>query len=74
MGGVNASPRYVQEVGIGNADGTVTNTTHQGGIVSIVSSNPFYLFMYRAQPILVLPWGYIWMFCRWMGRRSHRSS
>lgn len=36
MGGVNASPRYVQEVGIGQADGTVTDTTHQGGIVSIV--------------------------------------
>ena len=36
MGGVNASPRYVQEVGIGLPDGTITNTTHQGGIVSIV--------------------------------------
>jgi len=36
MGGVNSSPRYVQEVGIGLQDGTVTNTTHQGGIVSIV--------------------------------------
>lgn len=36
MGGVNASPRYVQEVGIGLPDGTVTNTTHQGGIVSVV--------------------------------------
>ncbi|KAL4781659.1 general substrate transporter [Aspergillus varians] len=35
MGGVNASPNYVVEVGIGEADGTVTNTTHQGGIVSI---------------------------------------
>jgi MFS family permease len=35
MGGVNAAPRYVEEVGIGNADGTVTNTTHQGGIVSV---------------------------------------
>ena len=37
MGGVNASPRYVETMGIGKADGTVTNTTHQGGIVSIVS-------------------------------------
>jgi len=37
MGGVNASPRYVTEVGIGLADGTVTETTKQGGIVSIVS-------------------------------------
>jgi len=36
MGGVNSSPRYVREVGIGLPDGTVTNTTHQGGIVSIV--------------------------------------
>lgn len=35
MGGVNASPYYVTEVGIGNADGTVTDSTHQGGIVSI---------------------------------------
>ena len=31
MGGVNASPTYVTEVGIG----TVTDTTHQGGLVSI---------------------------------------
>lgn len=36
MGGVNASPRYVQEVGIGLPDGTVTNVTKQGGIISIV--------------------------------------
>lgn len=36
MGGVNASPNYVTEVGIGRADGTVTKTTTQGGIVSIV--------------------------------------
>ncbi|THZ38375.1 general substrate transporter [Aureobasidium pullulans] len=35
MGGVNASPNYVTEVNIGTADGTVTNTTKQGGIVSI---------------------------------------
>ncbi|KAI9873907.1 MAG: hypothetical protein M1830_010411 [Pleopsidium flavum] len=35
MGGVNASPRYVTEVDIGLADGTVTQTTKQGGIVSI---------------------------------------
>jgi len=35
MGGVNAAPRYVEEVGIGLPDGTVTNTTTQGGIVSI---------------------------------------
>lgn len=37
MGGVNASPDYITEVGIGLANGEVTNTTHQGGIVSIVS-------------------------------------
>ena len=36
MGGVNASPNYVAEVNIGNADGTVTNQTKQGGIVSVV--------------------------------------
>lgn len=41
MGGVNASPRYVTEVGIGLPDGTVTETTKQGGIVSIVSSPYF---------------------------------
>jgi hypothetical protein len=42
IGGVNASPRYVQEVGISLKDGTVTKTTTQGGIVSIVSfSHPF---------------------------------
>ncbi|KAL2819037.1 hypothetical protein BDW59DRAFT_181731 [Aspergillus cavernicola] len=35
MGGVNSSPYYVTEVGIGESDGTVTDTTHQGGIVSI---------------------------------------
>ncbi|KAJ6049689.1 uncharacterized protein N7446_006983 [Penicillium canescens] len=35
MGGVNSSPTYVTEVGIGKADGTVTDTTHQGGIVSV---------------------------------------
>lgn len=38
MGGVNASPDYVREVDIGNyPSGVVTNTTKQGGIVSIVS-------------------------------------
>lgn len=35
MGGVNASPTYVTEVRIGTPDGTVTDTTHQGGLVSI---------------------------------------
>ncbi|CAI7634012.1 hypothetical protein N7533_011599 [Penicillium manginii] len=35
MGGVNAAPKYVTEVGIGKPDGTVTDTTHQGGIVSV---------------------------------------
>ncbi|KAK1778581.1 general substrate transporter [Copromyces sp. CBS 386.78] len=35
MGGVNASPRYVTEVGIGLPDGTVTGEVHQGGIVSV---------------------------------------
>jgi MFS family permease len=35
MGGVNASPNFVTEVGIGLPNGTVTDTTHQGGIVSI---------------------------------------
>lgn len=37
MGGVNASPDYVREVGIGEyPSGTITNTTKQGGIVSVV--------------------------------------
>ncbi|PYH93057.1 putative MFS sugar transporter [Aspergillus ellipticus CBS 707.79] len=35
MGGVNAAPRYVTQVGIGETDGHVTDTRHQGGIVSI---------------------------------------
>ncbi|CAI4220155.1 unnamed protein product [Parascedosporium putredinis] len=35
MGGVNSSPYYVTEVGIGEPDGTVTDTVHQGGIVSV---------------------------------------
>ncbi|KAK5153099.1 hypothetical protein LTS14_007743 [Recurvomyces mirabilis] len=35
MGGVNASPRYVQEVAIGTPAGVVTNDVKQGGIVSI---------------------------------------
>lgn len=38
MGGVNASPRYVETVGIGLPDGTVTDTLHQGGIVSVYYS------------------------------------
>lgn len=36
MGGVNASPDYVREVKIGHADGTITNETKMGGIVSVV--------------------------------------
>ncbi|KAJ5913987.1 hypothetical protein N7504_002870 [Penicillium tannophilum] len=35
MGGVNASPTYITTVGIGKLDGTITNTTHEGGIVSV---------------------------------------
>jgi hypothetical protein len=36
MGGVNASPDYVREVNIGLEDGTITNETKMGGIVSVV--------------------------------------
>lgn len=36
MVGINASPDYIQ-VKIGHSDGTVTDTTKQGGIVSTVS-------------------------------------
>lgn len=36
MGGVNASPDYVREVNIGLDDGTITNETKMGGIVSVV--------------------------------------
>jgi len=39
MGGVNASPNYVSEVNIGLADGTITNETKMGGIVSVVSND-----------------------------------
>ena len=35
MGFVNSTPGYVQTVGIGGADGKVTNTTKQGGLVSV---------------------------------------
>ncbi|CAK7265213.1 hypothetical protein SEPCBS119000_001397 [Sporothrix epigloea] len=35
MGGVNSSPRYVERVGIGLPDGTITSTVHEGGIVSV---------------------------------------
>ena len=39
MGGVNSAPDYVREVNIGQyPSGTVTNTTKQGGIISIVST------------------------------------
>lgn len=34
MGFVNSTPGYVQTVGIGRPDGTVTDTTKQGGLVS----------------------------------------
>ena len=37
MGGVNASPDYVEEVKINHPNGSVTDITKQGGIVSIVS-------------------------------------
>lgn len=40
MGGVNAAPDYVREVKIGMyPSGKVTNTTKQGGIVSVVRSS-----------------------------------
>jgi hypothetical protein len=29
--GVNSAPDYIRKVGIGNADGVVTNQVHQGG-------------------------------------------
>ncbi|KAJ5665787.1 uncharacterized protein N7477_008235 [Penicillium maclennaniae] len=35
MGGVNASPTYVALVGLGTHNGTVTNATREGGIVSV---------------------------------------
>jgi hypothetical protein len=42
MGGVNASPNYDTTVSIGNDNGVITNTTHQGGIVSIVSCSAIF--------------------------------
>ena len=37
MGGVNSSPDYIREMGIGEyPSGRVTDEVHQGGIVSIV--------------------------------------
>jgi len=35
MGGINASPTYVTLVGIGKHDGTITDTTRRGDIVSV---------------------------------------
>lgn len=35
MGGVNNSPTYVTTMRMGKPDGTVTDPTHQGGIVSV---------------------------------------
>ncbi len=35
MGGVNAWPNFLTEIGIGLPSGVVTDTRHQGGIVSI---------------------------------------
>ena len=70
MGGVNASPRYVQEVGIGLPDGTVTNTTHQGGIVSVVCRVVIRLWT-RIDHIAVLPRRYLRMFCRRLGGRPY---
>ena len=65
MGGVNATPDYVQEVGIGLPDGTVTSTIHQGGIVSIVSETfPGYEPQAKLSltGLAVLPWMYCWRF------------
>lgn len=39
IGGVNASPDYVREVNIGLEDGTLTNETRMGVIVSMICSN-----------------------------------
>lgn len=74
MGGVNASPDYVREVGIGNDAGVITNTTKQGGIVSVVSL-PLDGTCEKWSLIdtAVLPWCYLWMFYRRMGCRSYRS-
>lgn len=76
MGGVNAAPDYVQELGIGLPDGTVTSTVHQGGIVSIVrKTEP----SYKPQPSLiltglaVLPWMYCWRLYRGLVGRQKRS-
>lgn len=48
MGGVNASPDYVKEVNIGNADGTITNETKMGGIVSVVCFEMDYTYPSRS--------------------------
>lgn len=40
MGGVNSSPNYIREMGLGEfPSGHVTDPVHQGGIVSIVRFN-----------------------------------
>jgi hypothetical protein len=73
MGGVNASPDYVREVKIGLADGTVTNQTKQGGIVSVVS----FIVLDNSWALLtttVLLGMLGWMLPRRMGRRHHWSN
>jgi hypothetical protein len=73
MGGVNASPDYVREVKIGLADGTVTNQTKQGGIVSVVGS--IVLDKSWALLIMTVLLGMLgWMLFRWMGCRHYWSN
>lgn len=77
MGGVNASPRYVQEVGIGLAGGAVTDTTRQGGIVSIVSRHSCVNLRHKHWLTIiytVLSRRDIWLFCWGMDSRSHWTS
>lgn len=56
MGGVNASPNFVTEVGIGLPNGVVTDTTHQGGIVDNGNSAVRWRFLLAFQcfPALLL--------------------
>lgn len=68
MGGVYASPRYVTEVKIGTPDGTVTNETKQGGIISVVSVCPTSEIKASSLTNLVLSWGNCRLFHWWLGR------
>lgn len=71
MGGVNATSSYLRTVGLqANAQGNVIDTTHQGGIVSIVSlfQTQDVHVLHVLTKIIVLPWSHCRLLRRWLDR------